>query len=409
MFPSGEGTTVQKIYVDGLKRTKNDIVVKHMKPIYTARNFEEMILKSQQARTVLQRLGLFKQVRIGIDISRGPAALPDGYEVTFDVSEPSAITGSVSTMVGTNDGSVLFSVRMPNVFGRGEKINTEYAYGTKNAVGLGLTFTKPIKGDPNLIYQASVFQNIGEFPWSSYKELDRGVVSELLFSSMLGHHSLRWEGVWRDLSCLSRSVAFAVREQCGHTVKSSLKELAGVGGDIHFWKTDAEIQYNVPLIYDSVLQFCAAGGIMEPLRPGSKFTISDRFFIGGPLTLRGFNFKGAGPNQDGSALGADTYWTAGLHLYTPLPFRPGRGGFGDYFRLHGFLNAGNLADTSLKQGYKQMLSNLAHDLRWSYGVGVVARIGGIARLELNYCWPMRVQSGDSLNPGLQFGIGIHFL
>ena len=44
----------------------------------------------------------------------------------------------------------------------------------------------------------------------------------------------------------------------------------------------------------------------------------------------------------GNALGADTYWLAGLHMYTPLPFRPGRGGFGDLFRTHCFVNAGNL-------------------------------------------------------------------
>ena len=37
----------------------------------------------------------------------GPDALPDGYEVTFDVMESKTIAGGVSTMVGTNDGSVV--------------------------------------------------------------------------------------------------------------------------------------------------------------------------------------------------------------------------------------------------------------------------------------------------------------
>ena len=51
--------------------------------------------------------------------------------------------------------------------------------------------------------------------------------------------------------------------------------------------------------------------------------------------------------QDDS-LGADAYWAAGLHLYAPLPFRPGRGGLGDRIKTHFFLNSGNLAslDTS---------------------------------------------------------------
>jgi hypothetical protein len=41
------------------------------------------------------------------------------------------------------------------------------------------------------------------------------------------------------------------------------------------------------------------------------------------------------------------YWAGGLHLFTPLPFRPGKGGFGDLFRMHIFLNAGNLGDVYL--------------------------------------------------------------
>jgi outer membrane protein assembly factor BamA len=41
------------------------------------------------------------------------------------------------------------------------------------------------------------------------------------------------------------------------------------------------------------------------------------------------------------SLGGDMYWSLGLHLYTPLPFRPG--GFAERFRTHIFATAGNLA------------------------------------------------------------------
>ena len=46
----------------------------------------------------------------------------------------------------------------------------------------------------------------------------------------------------------------------------------------------------------------------------------------------------------GDYLGGEAYCAGGLHLYTPLPFRPGKGGFGDLFRTHFFLNAGNLCN-----------------------------------------------------------------
>lgn len=46
------------------------------------------------------------------------------------------------------------------------------------------------------------------------------------------------------------------------------------------------------------------------------------------------------------------------------------------------------------EGPQAHLRKLAECIRWSYGLGVVLRLGNIARLELNYCIPMGVQSGD---------------
>ena len=43
------------------------------------------------------------------------------------------------------------------------------------------------------------------------------------FPTFAGNHSVRWEGVWRDLAALSGNTSFAVRSQAGHTIKSSLK------------------------------------------------------------------------------------------------------------------------------------------------------------------------------------------
>lgn len=59
----------------------------------------------------------------------------------------------------------------------------------------------------------------------------------------------------------------------------------------------------------------------------------------------------------GDYLGGEAYWAGGLHLYTPLPFRPGRGGFGDLFRTHFFLNAGNLCNLNYGVSVSLVLSN----------------------------------------------------
>lgn len=38
---------------------------------------------------------------------------------------------------------------------------------------------------------------------------------------------------------------------------------------------------------------------MKSLDPTKDLRVNDRFMLGGPLTLRGFNLKGVGPHSDG--------------------------------------------------------------------------------------------------------------
>lgn len=50
-----------------------------------------------------------------------------------------------------------------------------------------------------------------------------------------------------------------------------------------------------------------------------------------------------------------------------------------------------------------------HDVRVAGGLGVALRLGRAARLELNYCVPLRACRGDRAHAGLQLGLGAHFL
>ena len=51
----------------------------------------------------------------------------------------------------------LLSVRMPNAAGRGERISSDFIYGSKNAVGWSLNFIKPVLGYVYLPYVNDVF------------------------------------------------------------------------------------------------------------------------------------------------------------------------------------------------------------------------------------------------------------
>lgn len=101
------------------------------------------------------------------------------------------------------------------------------------------------------------------------------------------------------------------------------------------------------------------------------------------------------------------YWISALHLYAPLPHRPKKGTFGDSFRIHLFCNAGNL--TYISDSLKKCYECLGKDLRFTTGIGLVYRLGQIARIELNYCIPVYYQEDDKFTSRIQFGIGAHFV
>ena len=128
-------------------------------------------------------------------------------------------------------------------------------------------------------------------------------------------------------------------------------------------------------------------------------TVSDKFFLGGPLNLRGFQMCGVGPHgKEGlSALGALKYWVGAVHFQYPLPFK---NIFDQYLRLHGFLQAGSISNK---------FSELGENIRTSCGGGLIFAFGNNVRLELNYCLPLFNQSYDKIQRGIHFGIGMTYV
>ncbi|XP_053741166.1 sorting and assembly machinery component 50 homolog A-like isoform X2 [Synchiropus splendidus] len=420
---------VQRVHIDGLERTKEDMLSYEIADLFRARNLIDVMRKSHQARQKLLRLGIFRTVEVIIDISGGADALPNGLDVTFEVSELRRITSNCTTRVGTNDGNVVVGMKLPNVFGRAEDLSYQCSYGT-NETSFGLSFFKPLLGHFERNVSVYLYKVTGQFPWSPLKEADRGVTAEFSFPLWKTNQTLKWEAVWRELCHHAGSDSFPAQEKSGLSFKSSIshamiidtrnssilpskgsllkihQELAGyTGGDTSFLKEDFEVQINKPLAWDCVMSASFWGGLLVPIGENPTI-ISDRFNLGGATSVRGFNTYSLCPASH-DFLGGEAYWAGGLHLYTPFPLRPWNSG--DALRTHFFLNAGNLCNLKYGDCLQVHLVNLAKCIRWSYGLGIVLRIGNIARLELNYCIPMGVQSGDRALDGVQFGAGIRFL
>ncbi|XP_018398360.1 PREDICTED: sorting and assembly machinery component 50 homolog [Cyphomyrmex costatus] len=424
---------VDKIHVDGLVRTKDDIIKSQVTDLFKAKNFEDVIIRAYKVREKLDALGCFRNIGIYIDTSQGPDATPDGVEVTFMVREMRRLVGGISTMVGNNEGSLIIGARAPNLFGRAERVQMEYSYGNKSSINFNVSAIKPF---PQSLYNAvltsTVFSTTHDFPWSGFKQNDKGLLFDMeLNQTDTSKHNIQYEAAFRNISC-SKLAAFRVREQCGPNLKSALRyiwtidkrdcsifpmagslmrlttEMAGLGGDIGFLRNELAIQTNWSPHKYLTFQLGLQSGLLSAISNDMKISIADHFFLGGPLNLRGFDMRGCGPRYEGNSVGGEMYWAAALHVYTPLPFRPGRNSFGDLFRLHGFINGGNLSNFTYDNLYDENMKIFTENVRCAMGGGIAMKLGNIARIELNLVTPLLFMRSDVLQQ-FQFGIGLQYL
>ncbi|XP_076754612.1 sorting and assembly machinery component 50 homolog A [Xylocopa sonorina] len=428
---------VDRIHVDGLIRTKDDIVKVQVTELFKAQDFYDVMLRASKVREKLQGLGCFGNVGIFIDTSQGPHATPEGVEVTFIVREMRRLTGGISTMVGNNEGSVIVQAKAPNVFGRGERLQMEYSYGSKSSTNVSVSAVKPfVDSRLHTVLTGSVFNTRNRFPWSGFNQSDKGLLLDLaLNSNGVGtlKHNFQYEATYREI-IPSKQTSFRVREQCGPNLKSALRhicsidkrdslifptmgsliqfstEIAGLGGDIGFVKNELIMQTNWTPHECLTFQLGFQSGLLRGITNDMKINIADRFFLGGPLNLRGFDMRGCGPRHDGNSIGGDAYWAVALHLYTPLPFRPGRNGFGDLFKLHGFINGGNVSNFPFKfaNSYEKNMKIFTENVCCAAGGGIAMKLGNIARVELNLVMPISFVRSDVLQQ-FQFGIGLQYL
>lgn len=143
---------VEKVHIEGLGRTKDDLVANSVRDLFKAGDFEQVVQKAQEVRSKLEGLGCFKSVDITIDTSNYADSSPDGLEITFTVKEMKRLLGGINTLVGNNEGSLVIGANLPNTFGRGEKLQAEYTYGTKQSKGFSGTFVKPLHNLSNTMY-----------------------------------------------------------------------------------------------------------------------------------------------------------------------------------------------------------------------------------------------------------------
>jgi len=334
------------------------------------------------------------------------------------------------------------TARLNSALGYGEVVEAAVSRGSRESTSVEVSasqrrlFGGVASADARAGQTARSFQR-----HSSFSERVRSMACAL----RRGPHELGYELSWRALSDPSHAASAAVRRQLGHSCKSSLRyafladtrdaaaapragwalraaaELAGLGpaSTARFLRAEAEGQWATALpLRGTALALTLRCGALLPWgggggrgRPPGETCISDRFFLGGADSLRGFRSRGAGPSaarrpagpaaagaaagppRTRDALGGDLLFSALAAVTFPLPSE-----VLNEVGVHGHVwaNAGTLLPLAAWQQARA-------SLRLSTGLGLVfpTRIG---RMEVNYCVVLRKQEHDELRRGIQFGL-----
>ena len=94
-----------------------------------------------------------------------------------------------------------------------------------------------------------------------------------------------------------------------------------LASDIHFLKAEAQHTQYIPVLDSLGFVYALRGGWARSLRAHEEIPISERFFLGGRTTVRGFDENSIGPlGEDGSPQGGDFELNANTELRFPLWF-----------------------------------------------------------------------------------------
>ncbi|KAI9029783.1 surface antigen-domain-containing protein [Phycomyces nitens] len=446
---AGSNAHVNAVSILGAIRTRPSFLETATAKIMDSKTVADVVNQSQLVADQLMRLDVFEQVKVLLDRASDsdPLAAPGSINVVYQVKEKSRFFIKTGTEIGNNEGNMNGSITVRNVFGGAEVLETVASFGTRNSSSFQFSLAKPVNASPDSrldINAHHVLQN--NVIMSSYEELSRGVGLRYKTLSRFGFHELGYNCVWRSIDKVADTASLSIRNQVGQSLKSSInhtfirerrddmllptrghyvrcsQELAGVMGigNANFAKVDLEAQVHqqfgggsllknkedeiVGIHPGVVLSLGLRAGWLANLSEDPKAaTVSDRFHIGGPLSVRGFKTGGIGPRDYRDALGGDAYWSAGVSLVAPLPKLEEKP-----LRAQLFVNAGSSVPLKTGANAQDGLHALAESPSISTGFGLIFR-HSIARIELNYCIPLTAARGDQIRRGLQLGIGLNFL
>ncbi|KAG8916306.1 hypothetical protein FRC01_003239 [Tulasnella sp. 417] len=436
------------IRVEGAHRTRSSFLGSLVTPYFAApadgsppkpTTLADVLSTTQEVRSLLQDTQIFTSVKPTLERSWSPLAERDDIDIVFRCTERGKYFIRTATDLGNQEGSASATARINNVFGGAESLEGNLSFGTKTRQAFQLRLEAPVVALDHSLKtrgELSAFSTERDFStFASVSEAVKGLKFALRTPWRQGSHEVAYELTSRHIGNLAENASLSMREAAGHSFKSGLThtylrdtrddpmfgsqgsyakiahEIAGLAGDVSHFKSESVFQVSRQVANGLSLSYSAASGLLYPLSlyasrpPSAQSMFSDRFQLGGPLSVRMFKQNGLGPKDNGDSLGGDLYWSVGVSMFTDVPKKPHWP-----IKLHAFVNAGRLdaLDRSkpidLVESVKQSLTRPSI----SAGVGLIYRFDPV-RVEVNVGVPLVAGQSDLGRRGVQVGMGLEFL
>ncbi|KAG2197401.1 hypothetical protein INT47_005654, partial [Mucor saturninus] len=421
---------VNALRILGTAATRNSFLNSVTSHVFKAGTTEEVMQRVETIATQLQKHDIFDEIKIYLDTNH---AIPDTVDVTLHLKEKEKGLFQTKVNVGDNQAELNGGVGLRNVFGGAESGAVNFSFGNRTKAAVESVFETPFRGNANT--RMGVFLNGSIRDHSqinAYRESAKSSGVRFKGWTQYGEHQVAYAVTERDVTALSTASA-TVRSQSGTNHKQSVyhsfvrdqrnsatlptrghflgiyQELSGLGGrgDTSFLKHEMQASFHQALVDegDSKLVFSTSvrAGLFTALndKENEQMHMSDRFYVGGPLSVRGFKMGGIGEREGNDALGGEGYWAAGASLISSIP------GLSHLpIKAHAFANAGSIVTRAGTPS--DTIKDLSETPRTSVGFGLILH-HSIARLEANYCIPLKYAGTDLPEPKLQFGFGLNFL
>lgn len=444
----GPRVYVERINVRGNTRTR-DYVIRREFDLAEGDAYNRALVDRAERR--LKNLNYFKSVKI----TNEPGSAPDRIVLNVDVEEQPTGEFSISGGFSTADGFMAeLSVGERNLLGQGQYARASVQYGQR-VRGFEVSYAEPFFMGQRLSVGGDIYAR--QTLASSYVSYDNstygtGVRAGFALSEEIGIQ-LRYSIYRQEITLPSQlnnckavtnpapgcytdgEASLAVRKELaagpvlaslvGYSATYSTldnnrnptsgliaefkQDLAGVGGDVNFIRSTADVRSYYELFSDVVAVARVQGGHVASW--GSKdLRMLDHFQMG-PNLVRGFAPAGIGPrdltsgtNQD--ALGGTMYWGASLEAQTPFHFIPKDVGikgavFADAGSLWGYKGPTSWDYT----GETLTLAN-TNAIRASVGAGLIWN-SPFGPLRFDYAIPLMKQGYDRVQQ-FRFGGGTRF-